>query len=60
MITDARILNAICIRYNMKFDKKYKYITEDNNISWFDYKGSLYKLKYFDGCFHPYVIKINK
>jgi len=58
VIKDLRIVKAICTRYNMKFDKKHKYIIEDNSISWFNYKDSLYKLQSFDGCFYPYIIKL--
>ena len=26
----------------------------------FEYKGAKYRLKYFDGCFHPFVIKVGE
>jgi len=26
----------------------------------FTYKGKEYRIKYFDGCFHPFVVEIGK
>jgi hypothetical protein len=30
----------------------------DDGQSKFTYKGSIYGVKYFDGCFYPYVVKL--
>lgn len=64
VITDLRILNAIGRRYNLQFDKEYKYCIEDNDswgrcLSRFEYKGNKYKLQYISGCFYPYIVKYN-
>ena len=60
IITDLRTLTAIATRYNLTFDYKHKYITNDNGITWLDYKQELYKIKYLDGCFYPYIIKMKE
>lgn len=65
IIKDLRILNAIAKKYNLLFDKKFKYYTgnpyynlnNDYLPTIFEYKNTLYELKYFDGCIHPYLIK---
>ena len=58
IIRDARILKAICKRYGFEYDPKYKYITKDHNyMGRIFYKDSIYKLKYFSGCFYPYIVK---
>ncbi len=62
IIKDLRILNAIGRKYNLQFDKKYKYCINDNN-SWercfsrFEYKDHKYKLEYMSGCFYPYLVQ---
>ena len=65
IITDARILKAIKKRnLIIDYDKNHGYIDEHNcynsnkSINEFYYKNELYQIKYFDGCFNPYVIKI--
>lgn len=62
VITDLRTLNAIARRYNLKFDKEYKYCIDEGD-SWercfsrFEYKGKKYKLQYASGCFYPYLVQ---
>lgn len=66
-ITDLRILKAISKKYNLDFCSIYKYYIgnayEDNKGNYlpikFNYKDQIYKLKYFDGCFNPFLIKLN-
>ena len=59
IITDLRIIKAICNKYSFKYDKVYKYITEHNNfIGTIKHKNENYKLQYVDGCFYPYIAKI--
>ena len=67
IVTDARILKAFKNRGFIKdYDKIYKYVdsydyyNSNKNIDSFYYKNELYKIKFFDGCFYPFVIKINK
>ena len=58
IITDGRILRAVKNKgFIIDYDKNYKYI-DDYNINQFYYKNELYKIKYFDGCFNPFLIKI--
>jgi len=64
-ITDLRILKAIGKRYNLDFCSIYKYyigdVYEDNKgvslPNKFNYKNKVYELKYFSGCFNPYLIE---
>ena len=37
--------------------KKFGYVN-DGKIN-FEFNGSKYKIKFFDGCFYPFVIKVN-
>ena len=57
-IGDLRILEAISRIYGMKFDRDYKYCIKDNGISKLKYKGETYKLTYVDGCFYPFLFRV--
>lgn len=58
IIKDRRVLKAISNRTGWIFDTVYKYCVtgDDNRI--LHYKDEMYKLKYFDGCFYPYCVKL--
>jgi len=66
VIKDLRVLKAIGFKYGLDFDKKFKYYTGNayktkkdlstDNI--FIYKNKSYELKYFSGCFNPYLIEL--
>lgn len=53
VITDGRTLHSLGKQYGFEYDKKYRYITEDNGD--FKHKGRKYSLRYLDGCFYPYL-----
>ena len=63
-ITDLRTLDAIAKKYNLDFCRKYKYYIghpyknrKGESLPYnFEHKGKTYKLKYFDGCFNPFLI----
>ena len=65
LITDGRVLKSFIKRGFIKdYCKTYKYVdsfdyyNSDKNITSFEYKNNLYQIKYFDGCFNPFIIKI--
>ena len=67
IVTDCRILRAFKNKgfikdYDLEFKyvNSYDYYNSDKNIDKFKYKNNTYKIKYFDGCFNPFVIKLNK
>ncbi len=67
IVKDLRILNAISKRYFISFDPTYKYCInskDHNGLDLFYYKifynKNIYRLKYFSGCFYPYLVKLNK
>lgn len=60
IVRDLRILNAIGKRYNIKFDKDWKYILSDYDTKIIEYKGKKYEQKFFDGCFNQYLVEIDK
>ena len=63
IVSDGRILKAFKNRGFIKdYDLKFKYIDCDFKqfLHEFKYKNNTYKIKYFDGCFSPFVIKVNK
>lgn len=58
IVNDGRVLRGLANKCGFKYDKTYKYIT---HISWEaerKLKALGYSLKYFDGCFCPYVIQL--
>ena len=61
IIKDARILKAISKKYNFTYHKKYKYLeTYENDLYFKDivYKNKKYGVKFFPGCFNPYLIEL--
>lgn len=68
IITDWRILKAVAEKYGLEFDREHKYYIGDtykNNRDEdlffmerdMELNGIHYELKYFDGCFNPFLIK---
>ena len=35
------------------------YVDHGDITTQFEYKGKQYRLKYFDGCFHPFVVLLD-
>ena len=60
IIKDLRTLKAIAKRFNLQFDKVFKYNIGGDFYGIIDYKNRRFKLKYFDGCFYPYLIELKK
>jgi hypothetical protein len=62
IITDGRKLRHLARKLNFTYDKEYKYITGDGYNNWYEFYKEVekngYKVKYFDGCFYPYLCKI--
>ena len=62
IVTDGRVLNALVKRGLInEWDKIYKYINDYNygvNLNVI-YNNNKYIIKYFEGCFSPFVCKIN-
>ena len=60
IITDLRILKHFEKAYNIVFDKQFKYCTKQTPLARYtmEYRGDKYRLKYFSGCFYPYLVKI--
>lgn len=57
-IDDKAIIKGICKKYNLKRDRTFNYIVQDNNLGEYtplEYEGKIYMLKYFSGCFYPYL-----
>jgi hypothetical protein len=74
IIKDGRTINAVLRKMakendfdfnNVYFNQWYKYIQsidihkKDADYCQTDYKNNIYKVKYFSGCFNPYLVKIN-
>ena len=60
IVKDGRLLRAFKNKdFIIDYDKNFKYIDSYNKSEFF-YKNELYKIKFFDGCFNPFVIKIIK
>lgn len=62
IIKDLRILKAISTRMNLEIDNEFYYVIKNNlpyPFSKFLYKKKYYKLKYFSGCFYPFIISLD-
>jgi len=62
IIKDFRILKAIEKKYNLKFDKEFKYCISENisTTKNFYINNKEYKLIFLDGCFYPYLIQTKR
>jgi hypothetical protein len=73
IIKDARVINAILRKMskennfeieNVYVNQDYKYIQtidhdkKDADFCRTEYKGNVYKVRYFDGCFNPFMVKL--
>lgn len=62
IVRDGRVLNALVKRGLInEWDKIHKYINDYNygvNLNVI-YNNNKYMIKYFDGCFMPFVCRIN-
>ena len=60
IIRDGRTLNALSKRGFFKYpiDASQKYIDEENNPRCFEYKRKNFYIKYFDGCFFPFLCEV--
>ena len=67
IITDRRVINAVAKEYKLSFCPKYKYYDGDGYTNTngerlpheFICNGRVYILKYYDGCFNPFLTLIN-
>ncbi len=61
IITDRRVLNAVAKKHNLSFCPRYKYYDGDDYDlpREFILNGRVYILKYYDGCFNPFLTLIN-
>ncbi len=62
VITDKRTLNALAKAGHIsRPDVRFSYVDRSDELtSTFDHKGNKYSVKYFDGCFYPFVVKLNR
>ena len=63
IVNDCRTLRALKNRnFINSYDKKYKYVDYSFKMisNCIEYKNNIYEIKYFDGCFMPFVIQIIK
>lgn len=61
IINDGRTLKALKNRgFFTSYDKQFKYIDGDYEFlkTSIIYKNKTFKIKYFDGCFCPFVIEL--
>lgn len=62
IIKDGRILKHFTKKYNFVFNNDYKYCidSKNNDYKLLLYKNNIYSLRYFDGCFYPYLCLLHK
>lgn len=58
VIKDLRVLNPLSKKYGLLIDSEFKYVLNDVSLKTKrDLKVLGYEVKYFSGCFYPYVVK---
>lgn len=68
IIKDLRILKAIGFKEGLIFDRKFKYYVGNTYLNFFGeylksyyiYKNKKYTLKFYDGCFNPFLVEVLK
>lgn len=66
-VKDLTTLKAIAKKYHLEFDTKFKYYIGNaytNSLgeylpSYFTNRGRVFELKYFSGCFNPFLVELN-
>lgn len=61
IVNDGRILKAFKNRgFINSYDKQFKYIdcSFRQQLKNINYKNNKYEIKYFDGCFSPFIVKL--
>lgn len=60
IIKDGRMLKHFINKYGFIFDSDYKYCidTKNKDFNILQYKNKLYSLRYFDGCFYPFLCEV--
>lgn len=58
----GQVLNALKKRGIIEsYDSQFKYIDgHDETPGFFEYCGHRFTLRYFSGCFYPYVVKVDE
>ena len=67
-VTNNSIIKGIAKKYHLTFCPKYKYYEGNayNNDkgetlpTYFCYGAKIYELKYFSGCFNPFLVDVTK
>jgi len=57
IIKDLKILKRLSEKFNFKIDNDFKYIVDDTVANIEEMKKEGYFIKYFDGCFYPFLVK---
>ena len=58
IIKNIKTLKTFEKKYNMVFDKTYKYCINEGSFNEGSFeKENGYRLSYFSGCFYPYLVK---
>lgn len=63
IVKDLRILKPLSKKFDFEYDPKHRYVTKSDSIEEnFRTKKELqkagYDLKYFDGCFYPFIVRL--
>ena len=60
IVKNLAVLNQLSKAYGLEFCRTYKYCTGGDTLfpHYFYYKGVTFELKYFGGCFYPYIVKL--
>ena len=60
IVRDGRTLRAMSKAGNFEYPitTGQPYVDNKSKSSWFNYKGNEYRIRYYDGCFYPFVVKI--
>lgn len=58
IVTDGRTLNAMERAGHFRRPCSFQpYVDEENSPRQFTFKGTPYIIRYFSGCFYPFVVK---
>jgi hypothetical protein len=60
VVKDGRKLRAMSKgKFQYPVNEGHPYVDESDNSRRFEYKNAQYEIKYFSGCFFPFVVKMS-
>lgn len=58
VVKNPHTLRKVCSALGLEYDSKHKYITNGELVCKESHAGKVYRTRYFDGCFYPFLVEV--